>query len=134
MIGAVGSYSLNYERILLNKSTFKLAISAGVSYFKWEGINIFSNPIGLEFMRSFEEHHFIAGLTNVIKFKDFEGNWPDITASLGSFLFSVSPTAGYRYQKPTGKFIFKAFVAPKFYYYPNYNSKLLGGVTFGYAF
>ncbi|MFT4601812.1 MAG: hypothetical protein ACI857_001995, partial [Arenicella sp.] len=80
MIGAVGSYSLNYERILLNKSTFKLAISAGVSYFKWEGINIFSNPIGLEFMRSFEEHHFIAGLTNVIKFKDFEGNWPDITA------------------------------------------------------
>jgi hypothetical protein len=133
-------YSVNYERILINNSKFKTAVSAGASYLPPEtGFIGLWLPITFSEIISFNKHHVEVGIGSVITrdrklYKDVLFQKEKVWGAFGSF------ELGYRYQKPDGRFLFKAAFTP-FIEFFNTDIRRLdaeiypsGGLTFGYCF
>lgn len=131
ILGSGGLYSVNYERILINKSKYKTAAQIGVSSLimrKWYGADI---PVSVTQLFSFNKHHAELGLGITTTFEQHE------SFGFNSGLF-YSARIGYRFQKIDGKFLFRASFIPILI--PSYRNdndpKVLpwGALTFGYSF
>ena len=123
VFGAAGLYSINYERVIVNGNKLKTLASIGFSYMgtkSWRGFII---PISINQLLSFKEHHIelgIGGSPNFVISNDFGETW-------AQFIFT---RIGYRYQKPKGKFIFRAGAIP--IVYPEFG--IWGGISIGHSF
>ncbi len=123
LLGAAGLYSINYERVIVNGNKLKTLASIGFSYMgtkSWRGFII---PISINQLLSFKEHHIelgIGGSPNFVISNDFGETW-------AQFIFT---RIGYRYQKPKGKFIFRAGAIP--IVYPEFG--IWGGISIEHSF
>jgi hypothetical protein len=113
-------YSFNYERVILNDDKFKTTGQIGYSYLGMGGQVL---PIIINELISFEKHHIEFGLGYT--FATYLGN---------HFMFR----AGYRFQKPNGRLVFRAGFTPWFGIGNNSSSKWSivpwGGVGVGFCF
>lgn len=140
-------YSLNYERIFVNATKMKMTTKVGVSYYGPEsGVIGFWLPFSVNGLWSFDLHHVEFGIGQVItkeKIGEARGNSVDDWDMLGTMIL------GYRWQKPEGRFLFRAVFTP--FLVINYNQRQVeparrndpifdtwlipsGAVSFGYAF
>jgi len=104
-------YSLNYERILSNNDIFKTAGQIGISYYPpVTGIIDVWIPLGINEIISFGNHHIEAGV-GVIVIRESTRE-PDNSASDWNWNGFLSGRIGYRYQKPSGRFILRAGFTP----------------------
>lgn len=104
-------YGFNYERILLNKNKLKTTVQAGFSiYPEFTNVIPFWFPVSINQLVSFNAHHAEIGLgvMPVIE-KVFET--PSGPKKWMANLFSIC-RLGYRYQRPEGRFIFRAGLTP----------------------
>ncbi|WP_207432032.1 hypothetical protein [Sabulibacter ruber] len=105
-------YSLNYDRILVNKPTFKLAGRIGGMYLKNTGIienggyHMYSFPLELSYLHGKGNHHLEIGVgVNPSIEKQFDFDRTN---------YSIFPLVrlGYRYQRSDGGLFFKAGFTP----------------------
>jgi hypothetical protein len=105
------AYSLNYERILRNSDRFKTAGQVGFSYYPPStGFIDYWIPMSINMMYSIGKHHIELGagiILNRISTRDADNiaidwNWEGF----------LSARIGYRYQKPNGRFLFRAGFTP----------------------
>jgi hypothetical protein len=104
-------YSLNYERILLNGNNFKTAAQAGISYYPAStGIRDVWIPISINELYTIGNHHieFGLGIVPIREAARDADNNPRYWFWSGLF----SGRIGYRYQKPGGRFLFRAGFTP----------------------
>ena len=87
--GVIGS--IGYERILINSNKFKTTGQVGGS--------VFSFPVTVNQLVSFNNHHMEFGLGIILP-----------TTKTYDPYFSGS--IGYRFQKPTGRYLFRARLMP----------------------
>ena len=127
-------YSLNYERVIFNGSSFKTVAQAGISYYPPStGVRDCWIPIVLNELVSFNKHHIEAGIGHVFireAGRDSENN------ALEWFWSGVfTGRLGYRYQVPDRRIIFRLGFTP-FLEYENrhYEFHPSGGITIGYSF
>ncbi len=106
------TYSLNYDRIFSVGEKFTKSYRVGCSVLK----NAIAFPLGINFITGHNASHAEFGVTAVPyieTYKDlFSGN------NQSDKKLYIIPGAGYRYQKTTGGFFFKAIVAPIIYLDP----------------
>ena len=118
--GSAGVYSLNYDLVFLNKNNFKVGTRVGLQLLKenYEGTTMdYYVPLTMNFMYAFApNHHVELGLgTQIASYEirniisETEIGFVRKTEALGNGTF------GYRFQKPDGGFIFRAFYSPFFY-------------------
>lgn len=129
LFGHGGFYSLNYERLLINKNKTKTLLRAGLSLYPQHTTSSFLMPVSLNELISFKSHHLELGAGML-----YMNNGGGILKNhdlFGTF------TLGYRYQKPGSHFMYKAAFTPII------NANLRwgkaeafpwGGFTFGYNF
>lgn len=126
-------YSFNYERMLINGRRKKTAIQIGASYYPPNsGIRDIWIPIGVNELFSRSEHHLEVGLGWIIireASRDSENEVVDWFWSTMMFA-----RLGYRYQRPDGKFIFRAAFTPFFEFEGTREIHPSGGVSIGYSF
>lgn len=115
-----------YERLLINKNKFKTSGQIG---FGVEGIPVIANEI-----LSLNNNHFELGLGILLPEKLFSDS-RDITRPF------LTGRIGYRYQKPDGRFVFRAGIMPiatqDEYGINAFTAKttyIWPGFSFGYAF
>lgn len=119
-IGAV--YSVSYERRFLNSDKFKTVGSIGLSFWgndSWKGITM---PISVTELFSFNRHHIEVGMSispNFVSRTDNTKEWDQYTMV----------RVGYRYQRPSGRFVFRAGYTPIIY--PEFGH--WGGIAIGYC-
>lgn len=124
LLGSGGAYSLNYERILINRNRWKTVANIGIDVRggeKWIGFLV---PIGITELLSFKSHHIEMGMSVASGYTQNRdhGGWYDLY---------VMGRIGYRYQKPNGRFIARIGYTP--FIYPETFTPW-GGIAFGYAF
>lgn len=130
-------YSLNYERIIFNGKRFKTAVQVGFAYYprSWGFLELWT-PIGINEIFSLGNHHIEAGIGIVpTRTPSPEMEIYDSYSPWSTFL---SARLGYRYQKPGGKFLFRAGFTPlaecSLRNISYLNIHPLAGVSFGYSF
>ncbi|MFC2079860.1 hypothetical protein ACFLRQ_00130 [Bacteroidota bacterium] len=105
------AYSLNYERILFNTDIFKIAGQVGFSYYPpFIGFIDYWIPISINEIFSIRNHHIELGvgiIINRVSSRDSEN-----IATDWDWEGFLSARIGYRYQKPNGRFIFRAGFTP----------------------
>lgn len=112
-------YSLNYERILINRPRSKTAIQVGAHYGSpWVANNRFMIPVLVNQVFSFGINHLELGVGHIFIFSDD---------------FVPGFKIGYRRQKPNGRFVSKYEFTPFYYSINNVFIPWLG-VSFGYNF
>lgn len=127
-------YSVNYERIIFNGERFKTTAQVGIAYYPpVTGLIETWVPALFNQIYTFNKHHVEVGLgmvfTNSFDYIEVNGN--RAFERRQNFLAS---RVGYRYQKPDGRFLFRASFTPlaerwdRTYFYP------LGGVSLGWSF
>jgi hypothetical protein len=111
-----------YERVIINQPKFKAVGQLGYGLSGW--------PIGIHGLISSNKHHFEFGacITFPSSLIDFDADNPYVTGRLG-----------YRFQKPEGKFIFRAGLMPVVVgasteLGPDFILWVWPGVSFGRAF
>jgi hypothetical protein len=117
-------YSLNYERLLINRNRTKSFIRGGFGI-----TNALYFPIMYNHLFSRNNNHIELGI-------GITAGWSIITRYGMSeyFRFLGNFNIGYRFQKSDGKFLFKAFLAPSVDL-PNYSSiEISIGLSIGYCF
>jgi hypothetical protein len=122
LLGPGGLYSVNYERLILNRSRQKSAIRVGAGI-----VTEAYCPVTYNHLFSFSQHHLELGIGVVFIIP------PDAIYDMRAL---SSFNLGYRFQKPDGKFLFKALYTPMFElekYNPNFLPIWIG-MTFGYCF
>ena len=119
LLGPGGFYSINYERIFVNRDKYKFSGQLGFSFV--QGATI---PLMLNNIISFNTHHIEMGVGHAFVL---------LGEPLGHELELVAKV-GYRFQKPAGRFLFKASFTPMLQY--RIQKRLLpwGALTFGYNF
>ncbi len=117
--GHGGYYSINYERIFLNKSKFKLSGQVGFQYIK--GLTI---PVSINQLTSFGNHHLEFGIGHSVIF---------LGPPTGPELIILAKLC-YRYQKPNGRLLFKVGFTPFIPYRVFKGFFPWGGITFGFNF
>jgi hypothetical protein len=131
-------YSLDYERLFLNREKFKTLAQLGVAYYpERTGVIPLWIPVSVNQLFSFHSHHLEAGAGQI--FCSEKGLDGDQKLRLFGSL-----KLGYRYQKPDGKFLFKAAFTPVLDYWDVATDNELGrpevefmpwaGVAVGYNF
>ncbi|MCF8226582.1 MAG: hypothetical protein K9J30_11960 [Bacteroidales bacterium] len=139
-------YSINYERILVNRERFKTAVQAGISYYPpATGIRDVWIPISINEFYSLGNHHIEVGLGIVPIYEAVR--YTDNSADYWFWSRLYSGRIGYRYQKPDGRFLIRAGFTPmlerEWIYIGSgangdrtFVSKFhpFGGVTVGYTF
>ncbi|SMG09942.1 hypothetical protein SAMN05661096_00271 [Marivirga sericea] len=104
-------YSINYERILINSELLKTTGQIGIAYYPpFIGFRDVWIPIGINEILSINNHHIEAGVGMVIirEASRDSGN----TAIDWFWDGFLSARIGYRYQKPDGRFLFRAGFTP----------------------
>lgn len=129
-------YSLNFERIIFNSDRFKTGLQAGVSYYPVStGVRNFWFPMTLNEIISFNQHHVEIGGGVVFTYEKIMSSEQYHIPSRWEWFKFYAGRIGYRYQKPEGKFIFRAGFTPLMEiedFYREFHPT--GGVSFGYAF
>lgn len=126
-------YSLNYERMLINGRRKKTAIQIGASYYPPStGIRDIWIPIGVNELFSRREHHLEVGLGWIIIREASRDSENEVVE--WSWSYMMSARIGYRYQRPDGKFVFRAAFTPLFEFEGTREIHPFGGVSFGYSF
>jgi len=98
LLGPGGVYSINYERVLINGDKNKSTIRAGIGV-----ITEIYFPVFYNHLFSFNKHHFELGIGTVLIW-----DVPDVY----DMYVMGGLNIGYRFQKPDGKFMFKASYTP----------------------
>jgi hypothetical protein len=94
-------YSINYERIVLNRQSFKTTGQIGFSYYPPStGIIELWIPIVFNELISFDKHHIEVGIGYIFN-KDIS-EWDGF----------LTGRIGYRYQKPVGRLILRVGFTP----------------------
>src|SRR6056300_633235 len=130
------AYSLNYERIIINRAKYKTTAQLGMSYYPPTiGFRDTWIPICVNELFSFGKHHLEFGLGLVLKYeagRDIENNpthWFWSTLAAGRI--------GYRYQKPDSRFLLRAGFTPFYELDRHLHGDVFhpfGGISIGYAF
>lgn len=132
-------YGVNYERVLLNERRFKTSVQVGFSiYPEFTNVIPFWFPVSFNQLVSFNAHHaeIGVGLMPVLE-KGFET--PSGPENWQTNFFSIF-RLGYRYQRPEGRFIFRAGLTPVVQTNWRYSEKIFGDIYFmpclsvGYSF
>lgn len=124
-------YSLNYERILINGENYKTTAQAGFAWYPpATDVREFWLPFSINELISFNQHHIEFGLGTAFTNEEMQGLTGETTRDWSTFL---TGRAGYRYQKPDGRFIFRIGFTP-LYELDGKELHPLGGVSFGYGF
>jgi len=105
------AYSINYQRVLINRNKFKTLGQIGIAYYPPKtGLIQLWIPVIITEMRSFGKHHAELGagyvLTNETEII-YKNNKPE--EIIGGF---VAARVGYRFQKPDGRFVFRINLIP----------------------
>ncbi len=127
LLGPAGIYSLNYERVLWNRSSWKTTTQIGFSILgtrDWSGINF---PIAITQLKSFTNHHVEIGIGTIANVVFHKTN---IYGYQWERYMYFNGRLGYRFQKPEGKFLFRAGYTPLFY--PEFGHWV--GLSLGYSF
>lgn len=136
-------YSLNYERVLINRNRFKTTAQLGVSYYPAStGVRDVWLPVSINEIVSFGNHHLEIGL-GMVPIREALRDSENI-ATEWYWSGMVSGRIGYRYQKPDGQFLLRAgftplaevngldptirFIRKRIEFHP------LAGISVGYAF
>ncbi|MFH0756820.1 MAG: hypothetical protein V2B15_06010 [Bacteroidota bacterium] len=132
LAGPAVFYSLNLERILLNKTPFRTAVQAGIScYPPSTGIRDIWIPLGITEIYSMGNHHLEGG----IGFMPVREAVRDADNQATEWFWSHLATGriGYRHQRPDGRLIIRAAFTPV---YELDGSELhpLGGLSIGTIF
>jgi hypothetical protein len=117
--GPGGFYSINYERIFVNKDRYKFAAQLGMAI----GEGVLFN-LSLNNLISFRKHHVEIGISSSLSLP-YKSNNPQV--------FLV-PKVGYRIQKPKGRWLFKAMFNPWISFSGSKPFFPWGGLTLGYTF
>ena len=131
-------YSVNYERVVLNFPHFKTMAQIGLGYFPPKtGLIQFWVPVLFTQLFSFNQHHIELGGGHV--YIDHASPLGD--NNLRTFLTGGFLTArlGYRFQKPDGRWIFRAAFTPFAEFFGSWNLSQIGiypsgGLAVGYGF
>lgn len=111
-------YSFSYERIIINGHFSKLAGQIGVSIYPYpDQIDIWI-PISINFIKSIgikRRNHIEVGIGHVLRYDQYYDG--SIRNPWQTF---ITAKLGYRYQNPTGRWIFKILFTP-FYEYDRKN-------------
>ena len=111
-------YSFSYERILINDYHFRLALQLGVAVYPYpDQIDIWV-PVSINYVRPIgakRKHHIEIGLGHVLRYDQVYNGY--IRNPWQTF---ITAKVGYRYQKPSGRWIFKMLFTP-FYEYDRKN-------------
>jgi len=129
--GNGGWYSLNYER------SFSKGLVARIGFAGYEGL--FAIPVS--FGKVFGENNNHLELTAGLTYVNYEIDEDDGAYSRMDMVVAI-PFLGYRFQKPSGKFIFRAGLTPHIVLYNEdfvtegrYGTfRFSAGISFGYRF
>lgn len=99
-------YSINYDRILSEGNRFAKTYRIGYSIYS----NVLALPIGISFLSGKNSHHAELSCTLIPYIENYQKLFA--AGNLSDKKLYLIPGAGYRYQKPTGGFFFKAVAAP----------------------
>ena len=117
-------YSLNYDRIIVNKINWKLAARIGAmylydnrSYLESIRNKNYSIPLELSFLKGKNNHNLEIGIGATAFFKEYVETTRDNFLSLASF-----GRIGYRYQKNNGGIFFKVGFTPIIQFKKNMDS------------
>jgi hypothetical protein len=101
---------VSYDRILAQKSAWKFSGQLHIAPAHFGLGKGFGGGLGFNAFRGRENHHLQLGLnyTYLHKAANLEKNFTELNLNL------VTPTIGYRYQKPNGGLFFTANVGPMF--------------------
>jgi hypothetical protein len=103
-------YSVNYERILINRENYKTTAQAGFAWYPpATDLREFWVPVSLNELVSFNQHHIEFGLGTVFTNEEMQRLTGENTRDWSTFL---TGRVGYRYQKPNGRFIFRIGFTP----------------------
>lgn len=104
-------YSLNYERVLFNGNRFKTTAQAGIAYYPAiSRVRDVWLPIGINQLYSMGNHHIEVGLGIVPIYESVRDS--ENLPTEWSWSGMLSGRIAYRYQKPDGRFIFRAGFTP----------------------
>ena len=143
-------YSINYERVFLNRERWKIAGDVGLSWYPQKtGMIDFWIPTLITGLISFNQHHLEAGFGHIYT---IENPPPENYLGLPVPNYHnnlITCRFGYRYQKPNGRLILKIAYTPM-QEYAVINKKVdpyitenryymsefhyLAGISIGYAF
>ena len=141
LFGNGGVASINFERAIAPQ----LKLRAGWGEWSTEEstdfnatrkkFNVF--PIMLQNVRGQGTHHLELGLGVMLGRRSEEYGTTTGTATKTTTLGDVEGLIGYRRQRPTGGFVFRAGLTPEYAFAGDYPSKgafLSAGLSFGWAF
>lgn len=126
-------YSVNYERIILNGQKFKTTAQAGISYYPPStGVIDIWIPVVLNELISFNQHHAEVGAGYIFINEALRGMENEVMSR--NWDGFITARLGYRYQKPAGRFLFRAAFTPIFEYSETKEFHPSGGLAVGYIF
>lgn len=124
-------YSVNYERVLLNGENYKTTAQAGFAWYPpATDVREFWVPVSVTELVSFNQHHIEFGLGTAFTNEEMQNLTGENTRDWSTFL---TGRAGYRYQKPDGRFILRIGFTP-LYELDGNEFHPSGGLSFGYSF
>ena len=127
--GAV--YSINYDRVFSQGEKFTKSYHVGFAIFR----DVLAIPLGINFFSGQHTHHAEFSVTLVPYIEHYQKLFSP--GSLSDKKIYILPGAGYRYQKRSGGFFFKALFSPVIYLDPasdnfwRMDAKLYPGVAAG---
>lgn len=114
-------YSLNYERVLLNKPRLKTTGEVGISLIPLDHLYLIVTP-AVNQLISFGSHHAEVGAGILFGYT-------------GISYFYIISRIGYRYQRPSARFFFRIRHTPFFVESEGiYHYLPWGGISLGYTF
>lgn len=129
-------YSVNYDRIFIQKAKFVLSYRIGFSVLE----DAVAMPVGINLITGKGNSHAEFSLTVMPYVDKYKSMFKDDDLS-DKYIYLV-PGVGYRFQKPQGGFFFKVFCSPTFFLDPPSSNfwkmdpklKFMIGGGLGYSF
>jgi hypothetical protein len=125
-------YSFSYERIFKNGPFYKFGMQGGASVYPYTGDLQAWLPISINCIRTLalkSKHHLEMGVGHVVCIDYIHGIY-DRTLYSGF----ITAKFGYRFQKPSGPWIFKILLTPLYEYKARLSSRLNPNVNNGSFF
>ena len=138
LFGHGSLYSIDYERLIVNKKKIKTLGQIGFAYYpESTGVIPLWIPISINQLISFNSNHLEFGIGQII----INDEMPD---GKDDYKLFGSLKIGYRYQKPNGRILIKAAFTPVIEYWDRIEKNIFGdrsvefipwgGITVGYNF
>lgn len=99
-------YSICYDHILIEGKVFSKTFHTGFSIYN----NVLAIPFGFSFFTGKNAHHAELSISIIPYIENYQKLFA--AGNLSDKKLYIIPGAGYRYQKSTGGFFFKAVAAP----------------------